>query len=252
LVHRLVIRADRRSTYLLPWSGVADLTGSGVQLREGTDLRAAAVDPAHLPLQADELLLARDVVDTQVVDLDGQRLTRVSDVLLLRRADGREEVAAVDVGIGAVLRRAGLGRLAGWASPVAVDWQDLHLTSSRGHLVQLSTDTAGFRTLDPRGLAELLTRLSAAKAADVIRTVEPSRAAEAVRHSHPETGRHLMHALDPEDARRVVEAASAAHAERLAELRRYGHPVRRRRFRRTAGWRVHRRTPRPPAARSER
>ena len=38
-------------------------------------------------LDADEILLGRDVLDTQVVDVVGQRLARVADVLLDRMPD---------------------------------------------------------------------------------------------------------------------------------------------------------------------
>ena len=240
LVHRLVVRAGRHSTSLLPWGDVAAVTPAHVLIHPGVDLRSKEVDPSSLPLEDDELLLARDVMDTQVVDLEGHRLSRVSDVFLLQRDDGRLEVVAVDVGIASVLRRTRMGWLARRVAPVAVDWEDLHLTSSRGHAVQLSISTAGFRRLDARGLAELLARLSTQKATDVMRTVGPERAAAAVHDSHPLTGRRLMHALGHEDAQRLLEAAPPEQTERLAELRRHLPAVRRRRFLRTAGWRVRR------------
>ncbi|QNN53527.1 PRC-barrel domain-containing protein [Nocardioides mesophilus] len=253
VVHRLLVRANRRTTYLLPWEQVSATGTDPFTLPPGTDLPGAAVAATDLPLENDELLLARDVLDTEVVDLEGHRLSRVADVFLLRNEDGRLEVAAVDVGVGAVLRRIGLGLLAGRTRPVAVDWQELHLTSSRGHVVQLSTATAGFRQLHGDELAELLARLSTDKATDVMRSVAPERAAAAVHRSHPLTGRRLMHALGHEDAERLVRAAPSAQAADLTELRRHVSPVRRRRFRRTAGWRVRRppaRTPRPPGARA--
>lgn len=224
VVHRVLVRASRSRAYLLPWAALAEPTTSLARLADGTGLAGFEVGAGDLPLESDELLLARDVMDTQVIDLEGQRLSRVADVILVRGAGDRPEVAAVDVGTGALLRRMGLRRLGGRLPRVAVDWQDLHLTSSRGHVVQLSTATAGFHRLDGPGLAELLSRLSTDRATDVMRTVGPERAARAVRHSHPVVGRRLMHALEGERA----------------------EPLRRR-FLRTAGWRAHR-----PPARSRR
>lgn len=180
------------------------------------DLSAWTVDPHRLPLAHDELLLARDVLDTQVVDLKGRRLSRVSDVLLRRDAGGGLEVVGVDLGTAGLLRRLGLGLLGAGSGVLALDWRHLHLTSPRGHLVQLDTDAAPFRTLDPRGLAELLARLSTPRAIDVVRAVEPAHAEAALRHSHPRTRRRLV--------------GSLTGVERPA----------RRRFRRTEGWRLHR------------
>jgi Mg/Co/Ni transporter MgtE len=124
-------------------------------------------------------------------------------------------------------------------APVAVDWKDLHLTSSRGHVVQLSTSTTGMHRLDARGLAELLARLSTDKAADVIRTVGPERSAEALNVSHPLLRRQLVQSLGPDEAQEVIAAAPPETARHLAELRRTDQPPRRRLLR-TAGWRIHR------------
>lgn len=209
-VVRALVRAGD-ATALVPLEVVGQ-DGAG---NRPLDLSPWTVDPRRLPLAHDELLLARDVLDTQVVDLEGRRLSRVSDVLLRRDAAGRLEVVGVDLGTAGLLRRLGLGFLGAGSGVLALDWRHLHLTSPRGHLVQLDADAAPFRRLDPRGLAELLARLSTPRALDVVRAVEPSHAEAALHHSHPRTRRRLVAAL--------------AGAERPA-----------RRFRRTEGWRLHR------------
>lgn len=130
---RLVVRADRGSTYLLPWQPVGRIARHApIRMRAGKTHAAHRGHMRDLPLDRDELLLARDVVDTQVVDLHEHRLSRVSDLILARRPDSGLEVAAADVGMGAVLRRIGLSWFARHLTPVVVDWHDLHLTSSRG------------------------------------------------------------------------------------------------------------------------
>ena len=54
--------------------------------------RHFAISSTHDALRDDELLLLRDVLDTQVVDVVGQRLARVADVVLTRTADDRLEL----------------------------------------------------------------------------------------------------------------------------------------------------------------
>lgn len=117
------------------------------------------VDRGDLPLEVDELLLGRDVLDTQIVDVVGHRMARVSDGLLTRLLYGRLEVAAVDVGVGALLRGLGMRWLSELLTEQAVDWGDLHLTCDRGHAIQLATTVAAVPRLDASALAELLTRL---------------------------------------------------------------------------------------------
>lgn len=237
-VARVLVRS-RDVSALLPH----DLLGPDLST-DLTDLAGWAVDPRHLPLGHDELLLGRDVLDTQVVDLQGRHLSRVSDVLLHRAADGRLEVVAVDLGTAALLRRLGLGALGAGTGVLGLEWKHLHLTSPRGHQVQLDADTAPFRRLDPRGLAELLARLSTASARDVVRAVQPDRAAAALHHSHPRTGRRIVEGLSGAEQRGLAAGASEEHARTLRRLGRRASPrVRPRpRYRRTEGWRVHRPT----------
>jgi hypothetical protein len=243
-VHRLAVGSRRHVRHLVPWSAVAAFERSGVQLRDLATLDAFAVDGRTIPLLPDELLLVRDVLDTQVVDVVGHRLARVSDVLLTRLPDGRLELAAVDVGIGAICRRLGLRRMSEKLPERAIDWRDLHLTSDRGHLVQLASTGAAVHRLDARGLAELLTRLDLDSATDVIKAVGPARAAEAVTQAHPTVGGRIMLALEPGHAARVIDGMPHDSASAFRQVLGSRSPTTHRRYSRMRGWRQYR--PRGP------
>jgi sporulation protein YlmC with PRC-barrel domain len=237
-VVRALVRRPRGEAHLLPAPAVR-LVATHAEVSPGTDLAGLEVDARHLPLADDELLLARDVLDTQVVDLRGRHLSRVSDVRLRQVGDGLE-VLAVDLGVPGLLRRLGL-RVPG--GRLELEWHHLHLTSPRGHVVQLNTDTAAFRRLDPSGLAELLSRLSTSRAVDVVRALEPARAAAALHHSHPRTGRRIVQGLSTAERSDLAAGASGDHARTIRRLGQHVSPLQARRYRRTEGWRVHR----PPA-----
>ena len=246
-VHRLVVRSSRRAIHLVPWSAVAAFEHRRVELRADVDLSAVggggSAEP--LPLADDELLLVRDVLDTQIVDVTRHHVARVSDVLLDRALDGHIDVVAVEIGFSAVLSRLGLRQLGARLPRHAIDWSDLHLTSDRGHASQLATTTAAVHRLDSRDLAELLTRLPVESGADVLTTVGPARSAEALTRTHPEVGRRLLRAIAPEDANRLVREMPPEPARRYRRL--IAEEWRRRpRFRRLRGWRVYR----PPSTRS--
>lgn len=103
----------------LPWEDVADFERSGVVLRRTAEELDRGARPAE-----DELLLMRDVVDTQIVDVTGRRLVRAGDVNLERR-DRELLVAGVEVGGGSLLRRLGLRPLARRFSSRSLPWSDL-------------------------------------------------------------------------------------------------------------------------------
>ena len=171
-VAALVVRTGRRTGRRISWNAVVSLDRSGARLR----LRGGELTEA--PPSAGELLLKRDVLDAQVFDVGGKRLTRVGDVELVEE-EGELRLAAVDVGAAPILRRLGLGLLARRAKSVVVDWDELHLASGRGHALQLETPTAALHSLAPEELAELVARLPPARGSEVLAAVHPAAAAEA-------------------------------------------------------------------------
>ncbi len=115
LVERILVRGDGGRQLLIPWSAVGSFRNHSVVLIVDGTTRFDTASIADV-LAADELLLVRDVLDTQIVDVVGQRLARVADVVLARTADGRLELVGAEVGFGGVLRRLGLH---GWPHGLA-------------------------------------------------------------------------------------------------------------------------------------
>ena len=152
----------------MPWSAVASFAEEVV----------ITADPIEDELAGDELLLARDVLDTQIFDLGGRRLTRVADIELVWR-DRELRVVGVDIGAAPLLRRLGLGVFARRAAAKVIPWNELHLTSVRGHEVQLETPTARVHTLTEEELAALGARLPPHARSRLYARIRPSAAARA-------------------------------------------------------------------------
>lgn len=141
---RLLFRAGRRERFALPWDDVAGFERSGVVLRRPAEELDRTAQPAE-----DELLLLRDLVDSQIVDVAGRRLVRAGDVDL-ERQDGQLVVAGVDVGGRPLLRRLGLRRLARRFSSRSLPWSHLYAAAPGAHTVQLRVDRNGSSGLVPR------------------------------------------------------------------------------------------------------
>lgn len=207
-VDRVLVRPRRGPDVLFAWPAVQHMGRDGIRVSSGGIPVASIAET----LDADEILLHRDVLDTQIVDIAGQRLTRVADVVLSRRRDGRLQLVGVEVGFGAVLRRLRLRRLAAWAKVDAVAWSDLHLTSARGHAVQLATPRSAVHLLDARGLASLVSRLHVESAAAVLKVRGPEVAADVIRASGHTVGERVLRAMTDAEAADVVAAMPAHHA----------------------------------------
>lgn len=236
LVDRIVVRSGRRTQLLIPWQYVGALGHHQVVLTmAAADATRLATSDLDTALGEHEILLLRDVLDTQVVDVVGQRLARVADVVLARTGDGRLELLGVEVGFGAILERLRLPALRRRREDI-IAWPDLHLASERGHSVALATPRSAVHRLDPRGLANLVSRLDTESAAEILSATAPGVAADAVRAAHPVVGERVLRALPDPEAARIVAAMPADHAGRWRELLAHTPALGGRRFLRFRVW----------------
>ncbi len=98
----LVVATDHRQIFL-PWRSVERLDESGARLRVRT------IDIGKFRQRPDEILLKGDLLDKQIVDIEGRKVIRVNDVSL-DEIEGALHVVAVDVGAAGLLRRLGMER----------------------------------------------------------------------------------------------------------------------------------------------
>jgi sporulation protein YlmC with PRC-barrel domain len=230
-VERVLVRPRHGAMLVVPWDRVTTFEPGRVVLSTSpADADAAA------GLREHEILLGRDVLDTQVIDVVGQRLARVADVVLARTGSGGIELVGVDVGFGAVLRRLELGGLARRFGADVIAWSDLHLTSERGHAVQLGSPRATVHRLDARELAGLVSRLDTESATEVLAARGPLVAAAVVRAAHPVVGERVLRAMRSTDAARIVAAMPEEHAGRWRQRLEHAPALRGRRFLRSRVW----------------
>jgi sporulation protein YlmC with PRC-barrel domain len=212
VIGQFVIRRPRAGLLVVPKAAV-DLHAGRLTLKaEIGDVSQYEVAHVSDALMPDAILLKRDVLDTQIVDVVGQRLARVADVLLARTPDGGLQTVGVEVGFSGVLRRLGIGGLRRGIGDDVVAWSDLHLTSDRGHQVQLATPRAAVHRLDARALAALVSRVDTDAATEILAAEEPALAADAVRHAHPDIGERLLRTMPAPLAAAIVAAMPTEHA----------------------------------------
>ena len=99
-----IVVKRRGGEWILPYSCVAVLFSPAIALK-------CSEHDTH-PYRPDDndIFLARDVLDKQIIDTDGARVVRVNDVEIVR-VNGKVAVSNVDIGVPGLLRRIGLGGL---------------------------------------------------------------------------------------------------------------------------------------------
>lgn len=184
------------------------------------------------PYHSDEymLRLQRDLLDQQIIDVNGRKVVRVTDVSLELRRDERESlmILEVDVGVRSILRRLLQGvaprrfirRLQRPISPNSIRWEFCSIVEADPlRRLRLNISNEKLERLHPADLADIVEELGPAEREAILGTIDSEVAAEALSEIDPKMQASILEALEPEVAADIVEEMApdeAAHA--LSEL----------------------------------
>ena len=194
----LIARQSRRSFYL-NWSHVVEVGENGVRLE------TFKVDLRPFERRDGEVLLRRDILDKQLIDIDGRRVIRAND-LVLAKARGKYRLVGVDVSVQGLARRLGPRRLTGnLASTSLIDWSDVESFATHTPMVKLRVSHAGVSRLHPVEIAEIIDALSPRQGQEIIESLDDETAADAVQELDPDAAADILERLDPERAADILE-----------------------------------------------
>ncbi len=211
----LVVATGRRRIFL-PWSGVERLDVDGARLRTRT------IDIGGFQQRSQEILLRQDLMDKQIVDIDGRKVVRVND-LRFDEIDGRLRLVAVDVGAAGLLRRLGMegayriiARNLGLPLPERyIDWEDVDPVETSIASIKLRVPHAGLAELHPADLASIIDQLAPRDRAGVLASLDDEHAADAIEEMEPDTQVEVLEDLEPARAADILEEMSPDDAADL-------------------------------------
>ena len=176
--------------------------------REGVTLRSATLNLLEFERREGEVLLARDVLDHQLVDVDGKQVIRPADLYLaFTPAAGGQvlRLVGVDVSAQTLLRRLGPKRWRVVPTPDRViDWATIRPFGSEVTNVRLRASNQELRRLRPGELADLLEDLGRDARQELLASLELERAADALEEMDPEELGALLRETPPEEAAALV------------------------------------------------
>ena len=205
------------------------------QLRplNGGKLEANTPRPEWLPYIASEglLLLERDLLDQQIIDVNGRKVVRVNDAELLQERRNQHvelKMFAVDVGARGAVRRllrgvvpaAALRKLVERIPAKMIPWEFVDLIETDpARRVKLKISLEGLATLHPADIADIVEDLSPAEREAVFETLDDEVAAEALEEVDPKLQVSIVNDLDSDKAADIVEEMDPdAAADLLADL----------------------------------
>ncbi len=165
------------------------------------------------------LLLVDNILDKQIVDLNGRKLVRVNDVRLATLPAGTFAIA-VDIGIEGLLRRIGISipikkilslfrinipsKYILWDDMQAIDFSNLN--------IKLSKSYAKLQTLHPSDLADILEDLGKKSSTSVFSALDEEKAADVLEEMETQTQIHIIESLPLNKAADVLEKMPADEA----------------------------------------
>jgi CBS domain-containing protein len=175
----------------------------------------AKLDLREFKVRPGEVSLNDEVLDHQLIDVNGARVVRASDLYIANLAN-KTHLVGVDVGFKPLLRRLGPSSLRVKAQPDSViDWATIQSFGGEDHVgrqLRLSANRQELRRMRPGELAdlledlgrnerqELLNALTPDLAADAMEEMEPKQLESLLRESSPEEGASYLSKMEPDEA----------------------------------------------------
>src|SRR5438552_5517915 len=177
------------------------------------------------------LLLKRDLLDQQIIDVHGRKVVRVNDVELDSTPVNSHlflTVVAVDVGARGAIRRLVKGMVPAFTlrtlleriPPRVIPWQYIDLLETDpARRVKLKIAYKGLSRLHPADIAEIVEDLPPAEREAVFETIDEEVAAEALEEIDPGIQVSIVESLDNNRAADIVEEMDPdAAADLLGDL----------------------------------
>ncbi|MDT4968286.1 MAG: hypothetical protein QOJ64_3023 [Acidobacteriota bacterium] len=200
-----VARYNRRNFFLPRWR-MTEFSDRGARLN--SDI----LDLRPFNRREGEVLLARDVLDKQLIDVDGKRVVRVNDVQLIEA--GQEfRVSGADVSLQGLWRRLMPAGFAGSKRPVEViDWADVGYLATDAATVQLKSSSDKLSRLHPVEIARLAEALSYHHGSEIVEALDDEIAAETLEEMPANAQARIIGDMDKDRAADILEWMSPDEA----------------------------------------
>jgi magnesium transporter len=163
------------------------------------------------------LLLERDLLDQQIIDVHGRKVVRVNDVDIHEESGNGHvilKIGAVDVGARGAMRRllkgvvpaAALHLLLEKIPPRMIPWEFVDLIEiDPARRVKLKISLARLAQLHPADIADIVEELAPAEREAIFETLDDGVAAETLEEIDPKMQVSILSSLDSDRAADIVE-----------------------------------------------
>jgi len=226
-----VVIAAGRDTYLIPWDMINLFNRRVISV----NARREVLKPAEVA--SSDILICRDLLDKQIVDINGAKLVRVND-LELGDVKGKLCLVAADIGLRGLLRRLGVEKrgekiLALFKYKLQhklISWTYVQTVEPKLTRLTLTVSRQKVSSLHPADLAEIISEVSQKERTAIFGSLDVDTAAEALHELEPrvqadiiddmsnERASDILERMPPDEAADVLGDLPQAKAQELINL----------------------------------
>ena len=230
----LAFKGPGRVPFMISWRKYVDEFDE-----DGITLSVDSPDIRFSYLQPDEVLLARDLLNRQIVDTQGMKVVRVND-LKLSQSGSQLRLLGAEVGVRGLLRglhpvveKAAMGASKLFGRKLdeqIIAWNYMDLLDRDLSDVQLSVTHKRLDELHPADVADILEQLDPKQRATVFKHLDDAQLSETVSELEDDvqadfiedlddaTAARVIGDMDPDDAAEIVRDLPYEKAETLLRL----------------------------------
>ncbi|MBA2379280.1 MAG: magnesium transporter [Blastocatellia bacterium] len=199
-----VVARLRRRNFFIPRRNIKTIGEDGVRMS------SAKLNLTPFERREGEVLLGKDVLDNQLIDVDGKRVVRVNDVQLITVED-QWHVSGADVSFKGFMRRLMPKGFYGSDHVVEVlDWADVGYlaTDTATANLQLKSSKDKLSRLHPVEIAQLAETLSPIHRTEVVESLDNEIAADTLEEMSTEAQARILEEIEKERAADILEEMS--------------------------------------------
>ena len=235
-VTSLAFKGPGRTPFMISWRKYVDSYDEG-EIR----LKVNSTDIRFSYLQPDEVLIARDILNKQIVDTRGMRVVRVNDLKLSDTNSTQLRLLGAEVGARGILRSLHpalergvmrVARMLGKQIPERIiAWSYMDLVERDLSNVKLSVSHKTLDDMHPADIADIIERLDPRLRGQVFAQLDDEQragamaefdddamAAELMGNMNERDAASMLSEMDPDDAAELVSELDYDKAEKLLRL----------------------------------
>ena len=159
-----------------------------------------------------EILVKRDILDKQIVDVDGAKVVRVNDIKLCKYKEFLC-IVSVDIGLNGLLRRLGFDRVGKKVALLLkkeiprqeISWQYVQPLEMNLSRLTLTMAQDQLSEMHPADLATIISNISHQQIQAVLTSLDTETAGEAIHELEPELRSRIIAEMDSELASDILE-----------------------------------------------